>query len=150
MVHISLMKCYKARSCALCKVWCSLWHRHYTCMYLNNSNKCSRTSTGTQCSNQMRCSHSRLLLRSISCSTNHTHTLTQQNLNYRTAACCVITPQSLGCTQLNVYTCTFWTFDLPVMDSLETPLLLLTHKHLFPSLFHINYKWNQFITSVIT
>lgn len=62
MLHISLMKCYKARSCALCKVRCSLWHRHYMCMYLNNSNKCSRTSTGTQCSVQMGCSHSRLLL----------------------------------------------------------------------------------------
>jgi len=73
-VHISLMKCYKARSCALCKVRCSLWHRHYTCMYLNNSNKYSRISRGTQCSIQMRCSHSRLFLWSISCSTNHTHT----------------------------------------------------------------------------
>lgn len=98
MVHISLMKCYKGKSCALCKVRCSLWHRHYTHMYLNNSNKCSRTSTGIQYSIQMRCSHSRLLLWSISCSTNHTHTLTQQNLNYRTRACCVITPHSLGCT----------------------------------------------------
>jgi len=109
MVHISLMKCYKEKPCALCKVRCSLWYRHYTCMYLNNSNKCSRTSRGIQCSIQMRCSHSRLLLWSISCSTNHTQTLTQQNLNYRTRACCVIIPHSLGCTQLNVDTCTFWT-----------------------------------------
>jgi hypothetical protein len=62
IVHISLMKCYKGKSCALCKVRCSLWHRHYTCMYLNNSNKCSRTSRGIQCSIQMPCSHSRLLL----------------------------------------------------------------------------------------
>ena len=138
MVHISLMKCYKGKSCALCKVRCSLWHRHYTYMYLNNSNKYSRTSRGIQCSIQMRCSHSRLLLWSISCSTNHTHTLTQQNLNYRTRACCVIIPHSLGCRQLNVDTCTFWTFDLPVMDSLETPLLLLTHKDFFPSFFDVN------------
>jgi hypothetical protein len=86
----------------------------------------------------MRCSHSRLLLWTISCSTSHIHTLTQQSLNYRTRACCVITPHSLGCTQLNVDTCTFWTFDLPVMDSLQTPLLLLNHKDLFPSFFHVN------------
>jgi len=62
IVHISLMKCYKGKSCSLPKVRCSLWHRHYTCIYLNNSNKRSRTSRGIQCSIQMHCSHSRLLL----------------------------------------------------------------------------------------